>query len=201
MEDLKSLIKKEGLSSGLLLGLALLILGIIAYYLLISADAAVWLIVVVPVVFTMLIPIGIAIYFTIDVRKKVGGFWNFRQATTGIFIMFLVAFSIQYAGRDLLFAKLIEPDMVVKMQDAVVKSTAAMLEKSGAEQSKIDEKIDEIQSQFDSQKNQGIGKTIQGLAVSIIFVFIVALIFGAIFKKEKLLSPYEVAENAIDPTE
>lgn len=200
MEDIKSLIKKEGLSSGLLLGLALLVLGIIAYYILISAQAAVWLIVVVPIVFTMLIPIGIAVYFTIDLRKKVGGYWNFRQATTGIFIMFLVAFAIQYVGRDLLFAKFIEPDMVVKMQDAVVKSTASMMEKAGADQTKIDEKIDDIQKQFDSQKDQTIGSTIQGLATSVIFVFIIALIFGGIFKKEKPLSPYEVAENAIDPT-
>jgi hypothetical protein len=196
MENLDSAIKKNALNNGLVLGVIMLILGIITFYVMISIESALWLIIVVPIVFSVILPIAIAIYFTIDLRKKVGGFWDFKQATTGIFIMCLVSFAIQTVGRDVLFAKLIEPDMAKKTQDAVVRATTAMMEKSGADQEKIDKQIESTEKQFDSQVNPTPGKVIQGIGTSILFVFILALILAAFFKRK---APYTI-EDAIDPT-
>lgn len=36
------------------------------------------------------IGIGLAVYFTLDLRKKIGGYWSFREALTNIFLMFFV---------------------------------------------------------------------------------------------------------------
>ncbi|MEO6849382.1 MAG: hypothetical protein ABI203_04530, partial [Mucilaginibacter sp.] len=60
------------------------------------------------------------------------------------------------------------------------------LEKSGQDQTTIDNKVAEIQKQFDDQKNVTTGKKIEGIAISIILIFAVALLFAAIFKKEPL---------------
>ncbi len=200
MENLDSSIKKNGFSNGLLLGVALFIVNVIAFYIFISSTAPMTIILV-PLFFTILIPLGISIFLTLDLRKKIGGFWTFRQATTGIFVMFFMAFVVQYVTRDLIFAKVIEPEMTTKMQTAVVNLTTAMMEKTGVDQTKIDAKIDEIQHQFETQQQVGLVKTLQGFVTAIIFTFVLALIFGVIFKRERPLSPYDIAAQAEDPAD
>lgn len=113
-----------------------------------------------------------------------GGYWNFKQATTGIFIMFIVAYAFNTIARDLIFAKFIEPDMIKKTEAAVINSTQAMMEKSGIDQAKIDSKIAEAQKQFDEQQHLSIGKILSGIGTTIILIFVVALIFGAMLKKD-----------------
>ena len=38
-------------------------------------------------VVTFVISLGLAIYFVLDLRKKIGGYWSFREALSNIFIM------------------------------------------------------------------------------------------------------------------
>ena len=183
MENLDSSIKKNALNDGLILGVISFVIGLITFYGMVSIDTTFWLIIVIPIFFSVIVPIALAVYFSLNLRKKVGGFWSFRQATTGIFIMFIVALAIQTVGRDLLFVKLIEPDMAKKTQDAVVRASTAMMEKSGATQEKIDESIANTEKQFESQINPSFGQIVQSIGTSIIFVFVLALIFGAFFKR------------------
>jgi len=183
MENLEQKIRKDSLISGLLLGVILLVLSIFSFYF-ITTMASGMMTLVGPLLFSIIIPILLVIFFCIDVRKKIGGYWSFKQATTGIFIMLFAAYIVQTIGRDLIFGKLVEPQMVEKTQAAVMKSTTDMLEKSGASQESIDKKTADIQQQFQSQMNPTVGKIIQGYAITIIFIFVFALIFGAIFKKE-----------------
>src|SRR5258708_7929647 len=133
-----------------------------------------------PFIFSIILPIIVVVFFCLDIRKKVGSYWSFKQATTGIFIMFFMAYVVQSIGRDVIFAKLIEPNMVQKTQEAVMNATTAMLEKTGADQTQIDDKKASIQKQFDQQTNVTVGKVIQGVAITIILIFVLALIFGAI---------------------
>lgn len=195
MENLDSSIKKNALNDGLILGVISFIIGLITFYSMIAIDTTFWLIIVIPILFSVIIPIGLAIYFTINLRKKVGGYWSFRQATTGIFIMFIIALAIQTVGRDLLFVKLIEPDMAKKTQDAVIRASTAMMERSGAAQEKIDESIANTEKQFESQINPSFGQIVQSIGTSIIFVFILALLFGAFFKRNPPLYIDEPVEE------
>jgi hypothetical protein len=194
METLEQKIRKASLNSGLILGLIFLVLGICTFYL-ITSLTSMWAILVVPICFSIIIPIVLVVLFCMDIRKKIGGFWTFKQAATGIFIMFFAAYIVQSVGRDLIFAKFIEPNMVEKTQQATINATTAMLEKSGAEQSQIDTKIATIQKQFDDQKNITVGKQIQSIGISIIFIFVCALIFGAIFKKDPPLYAEPIDEG------
>jgi len=195
-QNLNQLIKKKSLEKGLVLGVILLVAGIFSYYFITGMTDNMWLITFGPVLFSVLIPLIVAIFFSLALRKEIGGFWVFKQAVTGIFIMFFVANLLSFIGRDLIFAKVVEPNMVENMQTAMVNSVSAMLEKSGQEQEAIDKKVEEINQQFEKQKNPTIGSTIQSQLIAIIFLFVLALIFAAIFKREPLRNGLD---NAVDP--
>ena len=176
-------LRVTGITFGLLLGLALTILSILSFYIMISISSVI-LISSVPFIFSVLLPIVLVVILCFNFRRRISGFWTFKQAATGIFIMFLTAFVVQFVLRDQVFAKVIEPNMVQKTQTAMTNAVSKFLHESKASQDDIDKKMDDIQKQFDSQKEVTIGKQIQGVCFSIIFMFVLALIFAAFFKKE-----------------
>jgi hypothetical protein len=197
MENLDQEIRKKSFASGLVLGVITLVLAILAFYFMTTMTTSFWMVVFSPVIFSILIPIGAVIFFCIDLRKKIGGYWVFKQATTGIFIMLLVSFVVTGIGRDLIFAKVVEPQMVQKMEDAMVNATTSFMEKSNVDQATIDEKVESVKAQFESQKSPTIGKTIQGYVITLIFLFVLALIFGAIFKRTSLKPVGEHVDPAV----
>lgn len=180
---IESAIKKNGLISGLLLGGVLFALSIFSFYFITSMTSSFWMIIFGPVIFSVIVPIVVSVFMSLDMRKKIGGFWTFKQATTGIFIMFMVCYLLS-SGLSWVYTKTIEPEMVQKTQTAMVDATTAMLEKSGADQTKIDKQTAEIEKKFEEQKNVSAGKIAQSFAITIILLFVVAVIFGAIFKKD-----------------
>jgi hypothetical protein len=180
---LENQIRRKSLIKGLYLGAILLVLSILSYYLIISMPDKAWLIVFSPIIFSVFIPILIVLLLCFNLRKNIGGYWTLRQAVTGIFIMFVISYVVQVVGRDVVFARLIEPDMVNKTQIAMSKATTVMLQKSGASQATINEKQADIQKQLDDQKNITIGGIIQGYVITIIFLFVFAVIFGALLRR------------------
>lgn len=197
MESLDKQIRKVGLNNGLIFGVIVLVLGIFAFYFMTQMTTSFWMVVLVgPIFFSILIPIVILIFYCIDFRKKIGGYWTFKQAFTGIFIMLLVAYIVTAIGRDLVFAKLVEPNMLEKTQSAIVNSSRSMMEQSGTDQATIDTKVADMQKTFDDQKDMSIGKVIKAQAIALVVVLIFALIFGAIFKRNPLKG---LDEPAIEP--
>lgn len=175
--------RKSAIYSGLTLGLASFVLGVVVYYIII-ASASMFVISAVPIFISVILPIIIASMLGLDLRKKAGGYWTLKQATTAMFIMFAVSYVVSTVARDAIFVKLIEPDMVQKTETAVINATTAMMEKSGTEQAVIDSRAEDMRKKFEEQKNVSIGKTIMGMGTSVILLFVVALIFGAFLKKE-----------------
>jgi uncharacterized membrane protein YjfL (UPF0719 family) len=132
----------------------------------------------------MLVGIGLAVYFCIDMRKQIGGYWSFKEALSNIFIMFFVQALVVYFF-TVIFAKFIEPDYVVKMKEITQNTTTAMLEKMGMDQEKIDEAISKMDKDLDGQFNPGLFDMLKSIAFVSIGYFIGALIFAAIFKRER----------------
>ena len=147
--------KKNALFSGIALGAVMFVLSVIVFYIII-ASVSIWVISLVPLLLSVVVPILIAILMSIDLRKKVGGYWTLRQATTAIFIMFIIAYAVSTIARDVIFAKLVEPQMVQKTETAVTNATRGMMEKSGVDQDKIDSKIDDLQKRFNEQKRLSV---------------------------------------------
>lgn len=182
-------LKPEAAKNGIGLGLISLVLGVISSYVLVNVSS-VMAIYLIPMLIGLLLPLVISIFFCIDLRKKVGGFWNLRQATSGIFIMFLISYVISTAG-TLIFTKFIEPDMKTSIQSRMIDATSEALKQQGMDQDEIDKKIEEINAGFEKQANGTVMQNIQGHVIGIILIFVFALLFGAIFKKEKPLAVFE----------
>ncbi len=175
-------LKKYSLKNGLILGLALLSFNIISFYLITTVVKSPLGVIGVPYLFSIILPIPLSIIFCYKLRAAIGYPWDFRIATSGIFIMFLTAYLIVFAGRDLVFAHLIEPQMNTKIENVMLEATPVALKKSGANAKQIADKQNEIKAQFASQDHPTIGQEIQSVITSVIFMFIFALIFGAFFK-------------------
>ncbi|GGG88823.1 hypothetical protein GCM10007415_23630 [Parapedobacter pyrenivorans] len=133
---------------------------------------------------TIAIGIGLAIYFILDLRKKVGGYWSFREALGNIFLMFFVQVVV-YTIFTTAFAKWIEPEYANMMRDATLNATTKMAETFSSDQEVIDKMIEEAEKSIEKQVNPGFMDFVQGLAIAAIFYFIGALIFAAIFKRER----------------
>ncbi|MGN6394160.1 MAG: DUF4199 domain-containing protein [Mucilaginibacter sp.] len=182
MNDIEKRIKINGVKNGFILGLIITALSIASYYL-ITTTASPLVFVGAPVIFSVFIPIFSVIFLAFKARKDIGGYWTFKQATTGIFIMFLVAFVFNYLGKEIIFNKFVEPDNTVKVQTAAINAKIAILKERHTSQALIDKNVAELKKDF-SQPSASIGNAITGVVISIIFVFILALLFGALFKKD-----------------
>ena len=177
-------IRKSAIIKGVILGVIFLSLNIFSYYFITGITKTTWLIVAGSFFFSIIIPVIVVIFLCINMRKKVGGYWDFKQATTGIFTMFLISYVILYIGRDMVFAKFIEPNMVKKTELVMLDVKARSLAMQGRTQSQINAQVDDMRKGFDSQGSPGIGTILQGFIINIIFLFVIALVFGSIFKKD-----------------
>lgn len=175
-------LKKHSLINGVILGLILLSFNIISFYLITTIVKSPIGVIGVPYLFSVILPIPLAIIFCYRLRVQMKWEWNFRIATSGMFIMFLMAYFIIFIGRDQLFARVIEPKMSAKIENVLLEATPVALKKSGANDKQIADKQKEIRNQFSAQDNITVGQEIESQLISIMFIFIIALIFGALFK-------------------
>lgn len=169
---------------GLVLGVILLAASIFSYYFITTLTKTMWLIVAGPYFFAIIIPLAVTIVFCRDMRKKLGGYWDFRQSITAVFIMFLTCYVLLTIGRDLVFAKLVEPDMAQKTAAVMLNVKTEALKMQHASQKEIDSQITELRKEFDMQKTMGAADFIQTFIINILMLFMLSIIFGAIFKKQ-----------------
>ncbi|MBS7563765.1 DUF4199 domain-containing protein [Mucilaginibacter sp. Bleaf8] len=183
MENLNNVIRKEGTLRGLLFGGILLVVNILLVY-----CTAYW--VSSPLVYffisfigTYVIQLGLTLFLTSKLRKKIGGYWSLKQAATGIFFILLFTYLISTGGRWLYF-KLIDPPAMEAANTNSVNIRRGALEFAHRPQKDIDTTIAEMQKSIEQGKVFTIGKTIQDFVISIILLFAVALILGALYKRE-----------------
>ncbi|MFS2185101.1 DUF4199 domain-containing protein [Mucilaginibacter sp. Mucisp84] len=183
--QLEKTIKIQGLIKGLILGAVLAVVSIIYFYFMVNVASAV-AITVGAILFTYIIPIAIAAFFCINLRSKVGGYWTMRQAATGIFIMFFISNLTIFILRDQVFANAIEPQMAQKTKTAMVTALNKLKESTAKpeEKKEADAKIKEMEKNFQSGKNITIGQQIQSMGITIIFLFVLSIIFAAFFKRD-----------------
>jgi hypothetical protein len=175
-------LKKGGAINGLIFGIIVLLAGIISVYML-ANTANFALVVATPLIVSLLVPLGAAVFLTLSLRKRVGGYWTLRQATTGIFIMFIVAYTFSTVG-NFVFYEVSRPDLKAKTKENLVRVTTSFLERQGANQDEIDASVDKVNAGLAEGAVLTTGQMVQGYLQAIIIIFVVALIFAAIFKKE-----------------
>jgi hypothetical protein len=180
-------IRKISLIRGLILGGLTVILSVTTFYFATQPDVTPSAFVIAPIILGMFIPMIVVILLCFNIRKSVGGLWTFKQAATGVFIMLITAYVINVLGKDLLFDKVIEPQGVVKMQSAAIAAKTASMKSKGWSQAKIDTSIGDLQKDLNQKGNSNIGSVIMGNAITIIFLFVLALIFASLMRNAVLV--------------
>ena len=177
--------QKKAALSGLLFGVILLCIGIPALYVIAQASSMA-VVIGSPVLLSFIVPILLAVFFCISLRKQVGGYWSFREATGGIFVLFITAYLLYSAGSHV-HTHYIDKKIAQEVKENVLNVTTTFASKQNIPAEELDEKIDEMKENMEEEKNPSTGKLIQSVLFSIIILFIGALLFAAIFKKEEPL--------------
>jgi hypothetical protein len=172
-------VRRAALTNGLIWGAISVVLFLVLYYIAPELLGS-WI----GSTLTVLIGIGLAVFFCLDMRKKAGGYWSFSQALLNIFIMFLVSTAISYFF-TIIFSKYIEPEYAGKMKEMMMTNVASTYKSVGMDDAQVEKSMSAMSAEFDKTFNPTFSQMIVGFGISATLYFIGALIFAAIFKKER----------------
>lgn len=127
--------------------------------------------------------LAFACYFVLQLRKAIGGYWDFRTALRHIFVTLAVSAILGTVG-TLAFNALfptIQEESIRNMMNMSIE----VMESAGLPDAQIDATIQQFEEELATVGSLSVGQTIKGLAISLIMYFVLALVFAAIFKREK----------------
>ncbi len=178
MESTKLNTNQFAINNGLIIGALSTVISILIYYvspgLMASTSFGIAM---------MLIALGLYIFFTLDLRKKIGGFWSFREALRLIFLMSFIA-GLLGMVINFVFYKFIEPDAFEKISGMVATNLEETFAKLGMDQEAIDQTIEKQIEVMKTQFDPGPMDLLKNLGIAVLLQFVMSLIFAAIFKKE-----------------
>lgn len=182
--NLDAAIRKAGLVRGVIFGIILLLIhvGLIVFVAYHSPSPGVFF--GVSFVFSYAVQFGLAIWLCSNLRKTIGGFWTLKQAITGIFFIFVTAYLISYLG-ILLFSNVIAPAVADHANQVTVETRRHALEMTHTPQVEIDKSISGMQRDIERGKQLNVGTIVQDVLISVILVFAISSIFGALYKRDK----------------
>lgn len=186
MGNINSVVRKKGAVTGIYLGLVLLLLNLALYYYTTRLTESFFMIAIGSNIILLILEIGAIVWLCNMLRNNVGGYWTFKQAVTGIFMMFVVAYAIQIAGYDNLFAKIIDKNVSTNIHNAWVNANLKAL-KNGEDPKIVKHRGEVIDSNYTNQQKNGsinLNYFIQNILITIILGFVISLIFAALFKRD-----------------
>lgn len=176
-------VRKAAVTNGLIWSFINIVLFLVIYYVKPDLMGSMWW-----GIFSFVLALVLAVYFCLDLRKKAGGYWTFKEALSMIFTMFIVSALIVYLF-TVIFGKFLEPNYVTTMKEITANNTVKMLEKMGVNQEAIDKATKDVDVKMEKQFNPGFSDLMISIGTMIIIYFVGALIFAAIFKKQP---PYTI---------
>lgn len=179
-------LNKAAINNGVIIGILSTVIGIVVFYVAPTLFGAMWF-----AIANMVFLLAVYIFFTIDLRKKIGGYWSFRQALKGIFLMAFIA-GLILSITNYVFYKFVEPEGFTKISGYVEEGTTKTFESMGMDEDQIETAVSEqlkgLKKQFDPTPMEFL----QNFGIAILIEFIMSLIFAAIFKKEApIFAPVE----------
>lgn len=183
-EEKKPKVYEEIFKSGLILGVAMFVLGIALLFLMQGADSFWTMVIIFPLVFLVIGPIVLSVFICRNLRKNIGGYWTFKQALKSIFIVFFVGWLVSF-GLNLLYTKVIDTTSTERMQEHIKEKTIAFMKNQNVDQDKLDEESAKMDDQFAKQNEFTAKSVFKNVTIGISIIFVFALIFAAIFKRER----------------
>lgn len=190
MEGSLKAIRKYAFSKGLILGVILLLIDITALYAF-ALSQSVTLILIVYLLGFIVLPLAAVFVLIKQLRSKIGGFWNQREATSGIFIVFLVAYLISSLGKLFVF-KFIPAQTKTQAIQNFSGGISQLLKSLSFDPDAIRKATKSIEQQFDTIDLSKLATLLPNLMFLIIILFVAAFIFGSLFKN----SPSTAAKSS-----
>lgn len=185
MQDLNRQIRIKGAQYGAVLGVSIFLLHLFSYFLMTKVSTPLWVTAFSPLAFTNLIPIVVAVLLCLRLREKIGGFWSLRQASSGIFVMFLTSYLIFFFGM-ILYSKVIDPAMELNIQNKIELVKTAIRRDQNTSQQHINEEVTGLRKDYNERQKSGVWGFVQSFGIVVVLLFLASLIFGALFKNEVL---------------
>jgi hypothetical protein len=170
-------LKTEALKNGVIWGVINVALFLLFWYVMPDIMNTFW-----HTGITLIIGLSLAVFFTLDMRKKAGGYWSFSEALWNIFVMFLLSMGIAYVF-SILFGKFIDTNYPVVMKETVMSSTVSMYKSIGMDEDAINKAMEKVGPGLDKQFNPTFFQAIVGFGIAAVAYFVGALIFALIFKR------------------
>lgn len=185
MQDLKKL----ALTNGIIIAVITIAIQLLTYYATPNLLGETWYGIVVTI-----ISLGVYVIFTFDLRRKVGGYWSFKEALSGVFIISFTA-NLVSSIFNFVFYRFIEPGAYEKVRGYVEDGMMSTFEKLGLSGDKLDEALEEAAESLKSQYMPSIGDFARNLIIAILVGFVLSLIFAAIFKRNPpMFAPVDETE-------
>lgn len=178
MESSLENLNKAAVTNGIIIGILSSVIGIVTFYMFPSLLGSMSF-----GIGSLIVSLLIYVFFTLDLRSKVGGYWNFREALKGIFLMAFIA-GLFYSIVNFVFYKFIEPDAFTKISGFVEEGMSKTFESMGMEQEKVDEAVSKQVEGMRAQYDPTLLQFLKNLGIAVLVQFVMSLIFAAIFKKE-----------------
>jgi hypothetical protein len=170
-------IKQEALKNGLIWGAVNVVIFLVTWYIMPSLMSS-----YVYSFLTFGIGIGLAVFFCIDMRKKVGGYWTFGEALWPIFVTFLLGMAVVYVF-NILFGKFIDTSYPEYMKELVLTKSEDTIKAFGLSDEEATKALESTRVSLDKQFSPTFSQAIVGFGISAIMYFIGAVIFALIFKR------------------
>lgn len=186
MQDLNRQIRIKAAIYGIFLGIIILGLHLLSYFVMVKISTPLWVTAFSPLLFTNLLPIVIAILFCWRLRAKVGGYLTLRQAASGIFVMFLISYLLFFFSL-ILYSRVIDPQYEINIQNKIESVKAAIRHDQHVSQQHINEEIKGLRNDYNVRQKSGVWGFIQSFGIVVVLLFLASLIFGALFKNEEMV--------------
>ena len=169
---MNEIIKKNGISYGVILGVVSILVTAIVYAVDINLFLSGWITFVKVIAF-----LTVMILLLSKTKKELNGIYSFKQAFTTFFIAACIGLLLATTFEIILY-NFIDPSLKDTLKEMSIKFTVNFMEKLGAPQSEINKTIVKLQEtdQF------SIGQLLQGTFFYLVFASIPGLILAAIFK-------------------
>lgn len=143
-------------------------------------------------IINMLLGLAIYVFFSIALRKSIGGYWSFSEAFKGLFIMIFIA-GILHSAIQALYFNYVAPDAFEMLSKSFMDNTAYMFRNAQASKLEINKAINEGVEGLRRQYTPTLKEWGQSLGISILVYFMFAAILALIFRKEPVR--YYYSEN------
>ena len=175
--------KKKSIIYGVVLGLISFILGLIVLFVVKDLNSF-WGVMSMSFIVNTGIFVVISALFSFSLRKANGGYWSFSIALKSIFMMLAISTIISTIGTQV-YVNFVNPTLQETVVKHTINVTIEYMEKNNVPDEVIDSKIAELEKQVDAIGKITLGQIFKGLAITLLFQFVFALLLSALSKREK----------------